>query len=981
MHEDVVKQVAEIFAQESDERVGEFQRVCRLSEYVQHAVQRYPDIIQNLLESGDLFSAYAEGRLEKSIRQQIASVASVDELDHTLRRIRRREMVRIIARDFSRQADLTETTADLSDLAQTSISVCLEYHYRLNCEKSGIPRGPDGSPQRMVVLALGKLGARELNMSSDIDLVFLYDQQGMAVSKSGKETSNQSFFLRVSRQVISSLNTSTPEGFVFRVDMRLRPYGESGALILHRAAMEKYYVEQGRDWERYAFIKASVVAGDFALGEDFLSWLKPFVYRRHLDYGAIESLREMKRLINRQVEIQELQQDLKLGPGGIREIEFIAQAHQLIFGGNYAALQERRLRKVLLLIADKEYLPRQDVDALDAAYLFLRNSEHAIQGENDKQTQKLPDADESRSRLVEVMGFSDWEEYCQVLEQHRSAVRQSFATLMNANQSETENLVEGNLYWKNVWGEPESPQSISYLASSGFSQPALTAKRLGDFSRGISDLQEIGRERVSKLVPVFLSLAAKQQDPDITVERMLPVIEAISRRSTYLAYLLENADALMRATDLCAMSPWIATRLRDLPILLYELSDRSTQDLNLAKQTLSQQLESMLLLLDENDLEAQMDTLRQFKSGAVLRVAAFELLGLLPVMKASDALTVIAELVLQKAVDLAWHQLVLKYGTPMRDGKAVQSSGFAILAYGKLGGIELAYGSDLDLVFLVDADRNGHTNGEKQLNNQVFYSRLAQRIIHILTSLTRFGALYEVDMRLRPSGNKGPMITAVSAFERYLLEEAWTWEHQALVRARFIAGDDDLGDQFESIRYQVLTQSRQKEQLLSDVVNMREKMRRHLSSQTDSTRLTTEKMDTSEQEVTGLLLSGFDLKHDIGAIVDIEFMVQYAVLAWAHQYPALARWTDKMRLLDEIGKQKLYQIEEIKRLQEAYLAYRSVVHYQWLGGEMDSFDQLQNYRQDVVTIWNNYMNSSSAIAPEKTSNEIQNDNKAGNIDG
>lgn len=925
----------------------QFGRVCNLSEYVEHAVIRHADIVRNLAESGDLERSYGTGDLVNRLRNAHGTSIELTAFDAALRQTRRREMIRIIFRDFSRLSDLNETTRDLSDLADVCISVCLERHYQVNCEKYGVPKSPGGVSQKMTVIALGKLGAWELNLSSDIDLIFMYDLQGTAHLGS-KAMSNTEFFLRTSRQLIASLHNSTDEGFVFRVDMRLRPYGESGALILHRAAMEKYFLEQGRDWERYAFIKARAVAGDISLGEDFLDWLKPFVYRKHLDYGAIESLREMKRLINRQVEIKDLQQDLKLGPGGIREVEFIAQAHQLIFGGNHPGLQDRRLRKVLQIISEENYLPQENVASLDAAYVFFRNSEHAIQGENDRQTQKLPESEKSKSRLAEVMGFSNWSDYLQKLEGHRAAVRTNFATLMSSNQTEIENLVEGNLFWLSVWGEPESPQSIDYLNKSGFTAADNTAQRLSQFAVRVDELQEIARDRVNKLMPVLLSLAARQQDPDTTMERLLSVIEAILRRSTYLAFLLENAYALKRTVDLCAMSSWVATQLRDFPILLYELTGRNANNISFGKNDFAAELNTMMMVLEDHDLEAQMDTLRQFKKAAVLRVAVFELLDLLPVMKASDALTVIAELVLQKSYDLAWQQLVARYGLPMDKEDVSQSGQFAIVAYGKLGGIELAYGSDLDLVFLVEGDIHSSTNGKKSINNNVFFSRLAQRIIHILTSMTRFGVLYDVDMRLRPSGNKGPMITTAKSFERYLKQDAWAWEHQALVRARYVAGDAALGASFEKIRSRVLALQRDNDSLKADVCSMREKMRRHLSSDPVIN-------DEDVKEGAGVLLSGFDLKHDIGAIVDIEFMVQYAVLAWAHQFSRLTRWTDKMRLLDELRELGLYKTDEVELLQNAYLAYRSAVHYQWLGGEMASYDQLQEYRQGVVSIWNNYM--------------------------
>ena len=950
MSKEFETQVSSLLANSSSAVIQQFIRVCRLSDYVCHSVSRHSDIIGDLAESGDLIRPYEKGVLNTRVRNLLKQPLEVKEFDSALRRVRCREMTRIIYRDFSRCADLHETTDDLSELADVCISLCLEYHYQKACQKFGAPESADGAVQEMCVLALGKLGAKELNLSSDVDLIFLYDRQGSALSESGKEISNQEFFLRVSRQLIASLSATTEDGFVFRVDVRLRPYGESSALIMHRTALEKYFLEQGRDWERYAFIKARAVAGDLSLGESFLDWLKPFVYRKHLDFGAIESLREMKRLIDRQVELKELGQDIKLGAGGIREIEFIAQTHQLIFGGNNSRLQERRLRSVMKVMGEDEYLPKDDVGSLESAYVFLRNSEHAIQGEDDKQTQMLPTSEVSQVRLAEVMGFTSWQEYKQALEAHRQAVKQCFSSLMRDNQVETANLIEGNLLWVTIWAEPESSQAQELLSQAGFASPETAGRLLMGLVERVNDLQQIGQERVRKLIPALLALTARQQDADITLIRLLPIIDAILRRSTYLAFLLENADALRRTVDLCAMSSWVAEQLTEHPILLYELSGRASDEVSVTRHEMAGQLDSMMMALDEHDLESQMDTLRQFKNAAVLRVAVYELLDLLPVMKASDALTVIAELVLQKCLDLALHQLVEKHGQPLGKDPGSEVGQFAIIAYGKLGGIELAYGSDLDLVFLFDGDIHGNTDGDKPINNNVFVSRLAQRIIHLVTTFTRFGALYEVDMRLRPSGKKGSIVTTIQAFDRYLRNDAWTWEHQALVRARFVAGDHALGEKFSEVRARVLALPRDLEKLRNDVISMREKMRHHISSDSSS----------EIKEDTSMLLPEFDLKHDIGAIVDIEFMVQYAVLAWTPEHAGLARWTDKMRVLDELGAQGLFSSDEVRMLQQAYLAFRSVVHYQWLGGELASYQLLQEHRQAVVSTWRKYMTNQPA---------------------
>jgi glutamate-ammonia-ligase adenylyltransferase len=594
-------------------------------------------------------------------------------------------------------------------------------------------------------------------------------------------------------------------------------------------------------------------------------------------------------------------------------------------------------------------LPSEDANGLQAAYCFLRDSEHVVQAESDRQTQKLPKDPLSQQRLAMAMGHEDFDTYLAVLDRHRETVRTSFSTFMSSNRAERETLVEGNLYWVSIWREPDAGSSIELLSSAGFEDAQGTAARLKAFESRLddSDVQELGASRIDRLMPVLLMLTAKEQSPDTTLERLLVIIDSISRRTTYVSFLLENLDALKRMVHLCGMSPWVAERLQKFPILLYELSDRVTHETVFERDKLHEEMRQLMQNIEPGDLEAQMDSLRQFKNSSVLKVAVFELLDLLSLMKASDALTDIAEIVLDKAFRLAWTYLVDRHGEPLDQSGQPVGQSFAIVAYGKLGGIELGYGSDLDVLFLHDADIRGNTDGSKSIENSVFFSRLGQRVIHILTSFTRFGVLYEVDLRLRPDGNKGPLVSTFTAYERYLREEAWTWEHQALVRARFVAGNPDLRARFEEIRRTRLAQSRDKAKLMQDVVAMREKMRHHLEKGA-ATR-------PSEVATDAVLLSGFDFKHGAGAIVDIEFLVQYAVLAYSCDYPELTHWTDKMRILDEIGSLGIYSSKDVEVLQEAYLAYRAAVHYQWLGGAVSSYERLNQYRSDVVDVWNRHM--------------------------
>ena len=894
-------------------------RVLSLSPWLREAVEREPSLAVDALANASSF--IDRETLMERYRQFTATCGDLT-FPERLRRLRLREMMRIVYRDLSRISDLSGTTGELSHLADYCVAETLEYCYEEAVQRYGTPRDPDGNAERLVVLAMGKLGAFELNLSSDIDLIFFYTHPGELTLPEGRQLSHQEFFLRLARRVIACLDDASAIGQVFRVDMRLRPYGDSGPLVLHRAAMEKYYIEQGRDWERYAFIKARVMAGDEVRGNDFLRWMKPFVFRRNLDFSAVQSLREMKGLITRQVEQREMSDDLKLGPGGIREIEFIAQAHQLIYGGRYPVLQQPALMVVLEELRTLEFLPGEDVEALSSAYRFLRNSEHAVQAEHDRQTHRLPTSEESRSRLAEAMGFSTWAAYVTALDEHRGRVSDCFSRIVSGTDRESDFAVEE--IWQDTW-HTSGDESIAALREE------FNAMELTD---------EV-RLSVSQLMPKILKLCAETDNELQARRRMMPVVSAILRRSTYVVFLNENPDALKRSVQLAGVSSWIADQLKDYPILLYELSDRSIHDVAVTRQELEGKLRELMRTVEAGDLESGMDTLRQFRRATMLKIAAMELLDELSIMQTSDGLTALAEVILDSAIETAWHHLETKHGLPSDSTGEPLSERIAVIAYGKAGGLELAYGSDLDLVLLCPDEISGTTDGKAPINNNMFFVRLGQRLIHILTSFTRFGVLYTADLRLRPQGNKGPLVSTIGAFRRYQEGEAWTWEHQALIRARFVAGDASLGERFDELRREIVQKQRDRVQLRSDVLDMREKMRVHLASG----RATDDGIE---------VLGRFDLKHDLGAIVDIEFMVQYAVLGWAAEYPALSRWTDVMRLLDELAGAGIFPEDQADTLQRAYLAFRAAVHHEWLGLETD-YDRLQAYRREVQQIWEDRM--------------------------
>jgi len=883
-------------------------KVLACSPYVAQQFRQKPQLLLEHLESGSLYATLNKADMVAQLKQCLDEPgadtdAHTIELAVGLRRYRQRQMTRIVWRDFCRLADTQETIRDTSFLAEVCIAEAAQRIQLELEERFGVPRsGKNSEAQKLIVLAMGKLGARELNLSSDVDLIFAYPQSGSTVG-TDQSITNEEFFIKVGQGIISALDPVTAEGFVFRVDMRLRPYGDSGALVHNFNALEDYYQDQGRDWERYAMIKARPITGDPEQSQILMETLRPFVYRRYIDFGVIESLRSMKKMIATEVRRRGLHADVKLGHGGIREVEFIAQCFQLIRGGRDIGLQQRELIPVLAQCEALECLPPEAVVELRDAYHFLRDTEHGIQGYQDKQTQQLPQDEYPQLALAIVMGFASWSEFLARLQAHRDRVAQHFRDLI-AEPEPTADVDESDDSL--LWGEELTETS---LAQVGFREPTKSLEVLRELrSNGrVVTLQAEGSARLEQFMPQLLRSCAEVENPDLALARVLPIVLAVVRRSAYLALLLENPAALVDLVRLCSASPWISQEMAKRPVLLDEFLDRGSLYTAPDKKLMQDELRQQVARLAPDDLESQMDALRYFKSSHVLRVAASELAERLPLMKVSDNLTWIAEVILEQVLAVAWFDLCQKYGEPERDSKE-QGSGFAIYAFGKLGGIELGYGSDLDLVFIYDAKRGGVTNGERSIDSAVFYTRLGQRIIHILETRMVMGQLYEVDMRLRPSGESGMLVTTVDAFRHYQTNTAWTWEHQALVRARFVAGDSDVAQKVDAVRADVLCQPREEAELVREVQGMRDKMREHLLPQ--------EAPEKGE----------FHLKQDRGGIVDIEFMVQYAVLAWSHRSPELVRWSDNVRILETLAQEGFFEQQECDALRSAYLAYRSAAH-------------------------------------------------------
>ena len=752
---------------------------------------------------------------------------------------------------------------------------------------------------------------------------------------------NQDFFIRLGQKLIQALDNQTVEGFVFRVDMRLRPFGSAGPLAISFAAMENYYQEQGRDWERYAMIKARVVAGDLAAGEALIKQLRPFVYRKYIDFSAFESLRDMKQMINREVRRKGLDQNVKLGSGGIREVEFIAQAFQLIRGGRDRDLQQRELLRILPLLPDYVGMPQLAVDELTDAYIFLRNAEHAIQAIADEQTQELPHDPVGQARIALAMGFDNWESFSEQLSLHRQAVSRHFADVIApADEDEDAIDVADEAQWLSLLAEELDEQAaLSFLEGKGFAEPAVGLQHLQGLlhSKAMQMLQQVAKTRLLNVLPPLLEVVGRCDNSEITLERVLQLIQAVLRRSAYLVLLAENPGAMQQLVNLCSASAWFAALLAKQPVLLDELIDPRTLFTPPDKARLQAELTQQLLRVPEDDVEQLMETLRYFRHAHVLRVAASDITGALPLMKVSDYLTWLAETLLEAVLQSAWKSLVDKHGIPMRTAEEACDPDFIVVGYGKMGGIELSYGSDLDLVFIHDADPDLNTEGEKSVPNPVFFNRLGQKMIHLLNTFTTSGQLYEIDMRLRPSGNSGLLVSSLNAFEKYQRNEAWTWEHQALVRARVVAGSPALAKRFEQTRAAILMQQRDSTTLLDEVCSMREKMRAHLANSS---------------------VDQFDLKQDRGGIVDIEFMVQFLVLNHAWQFSDLVTYTDNIRILDAIEAHQLLTAVDAETLREAYRVLRSVGHRQALQEQSNSVVAdavLNQHREQVMEIWQKVM--------------------------
>ncbi len=862
-------------------------------------------------------------------------IADEASLSRALRTLRKRVMLKLLTRDLGGLADLDEVMSCMSALAELVVRRAQAFVMQALMAQYGQPIGAtSGLPQEMLVIGMGKLGGHELNVSSDIDLIFVYPEDGNCTGT--RAISNQEFFSKLGRRLISLINEATEDGYVFRVDMRLRPYGDSGPLAMSFTALEEYLVEQGREWERYAWIKARVISpadcpaangharfpdettshstrlpkdgnqvagylpnplpgGERSEGpgamaaptvggspkvDELMQLTQPFIYRKYLDFGAFASMRKLHAQIRQEVLRRDRLNNIKLGPGGIREIEFIAQVFQLIRGGRDASLRLRPTLQVLQLLGENGQITPDAVAELRTAYVFLRNLEHRLQYLDDQQTQDLPENPADRAIIAEGMAYPDYAAMLEQLNRHRNFVSEQFAQIFSTQEND---IPESALWRENIVLEELCDElvKLKYADALNLAEQLL---RIRDSSR-YRQLPESSRQRMDTLIPQFISLCAAQSNREQALPRVLKLLESISRRASYLAFLAEYPQVLERLVKIASASEWASDYLIQHPILLDELLDAReiyrAPDWTVLDATLQQQLTAC-----GTDTEQQMDTLRQFQHSQTFHLLAMDLHGLLPLETLSDHLSDLADLILRHVLHLCWRDARHKHQAQAQ---------FAVIAYGKLGGRELGYAADLDLIFLY---HDAHPDAAE------IYAKLAQRINTQLSSYTSAGRLYETDLRLRPNGASGLLVSSISAFAEYQRQHAWVWEHQALTRARFCAGDASVGKQFEIIRDEVLRQPRDPAVLRQEIVNMRQKMR------------------DGHPNDSGLM----DLKHDRGGMVDIEFMVQFLVLAYSNQHPELTANRGNLALLTRTGELGLIDAQLAQRVCATYRNLRALQH-------------------------------------------------------
>lgn len=906
--------------------------VIGCSEFCKRISLQHPEELTQLFLSGAMTRTCSQSYFKKQISFYCDESQDLPQLMPRLRQLRNREMLRIAWRDLAGWATWSDTLYELSILADVIIEYASEKILQWHQQRYGKPLSKEEKETEFFVLALGKLGGKELNFSSDIDLMFMYSKAGQ--TQGPIVVNNEQFYNGVARDLIKCLNDNTQEGFVYRVDVRLRPHGESGPLVMTQKATENYYQLQGRDWERYAMLKARIIVGQ---DQDRLKeMIKGFVYRKYVDYSAIESLREMKALLDRETRRLKLQENIKRGSGGIREVEFIVQAFQLIRGGREPHLQTTELMEALKYIRFIEELPKELEKDLRKAYQFLRILENRLQMLDDRQTQELPTAEDERVKLAVAMREPDWDTLYAKLQSHRQKVEMHFKNTIASpkeEQKQAKNFGMLNDLWLRSLKEEDLPEFYPLFKEPQQAVDFYNVLKPLKQSSKIKASSTRGKSRLDSFMPLLLSAVLKQPNPAIILSRIVPIIEAVAKRSAYIVLLMENPYALEHLILYCAQSPWVANKIANFPLLMDEFLISYKSKPKLTLDILTFELQQMLITLPDEDLEGQMEFMREFKHTHEVRAAIYELLGLLSANEVSDYLSMIATVIVEQVYNIALLNLVQRNGYPTDEAGKEISPEFAIVAYGKFGAMELTYESDLDLVFLHGGHAAQMTSGAHAITNGEFYTRLAQRMIHCLNTSTLTGVLYKTDMRLRPSGNMGLLVSQFQAYQEYQLTKAWTWEHQALVRARVIIGSAVLTQKFNALRQYILQQPREEQALREAVAGMRAKMLSHSHASKES-----------------------DVKKSEGGVIDLEFLIQFAVLRWSHQHTHLTAFTENIMLIQTLMAQQLLSKTEGEALLAAYDAYHQALHQQTLQGIPGYLPpHWQEHRDNILALWKKWV--------------------------
>ncbi|KGC42097.1 bifunctional [glutamate--ammonia ligase]-adenylyl-L-tyrosine phosphorylase/[glutamate--ammonia-ligase] adenylyltransferase [Burkholderia pseudomallei] len=907
------------------------------SHYLARAAAARPALAERIAAwaAAPVTRAALDARLDELLAQG-GQPPSEDALKKALRQLRGEAFGAVAERDLAGRADVAEVTGTMTDLAEAAIQRALALLAAELEAQYGEPRGPSGERLALGVVGMGKLGGRELNVSSDIDLIFVYEDDGETAGGARAPISVHEFFTRLGRRLIGVLSEATADGYVFRVDMRLRPNGDSGPLVCSLGMLEEYFYVQGREWERYAWIKGRLVterasAAARRLAQQLDAIVKPFVYRRYLDFGVIGAIRSLHEQIRQEARRRATMRpdkadDIKLGRGGIREIEFSAQVFQLIRGGQDAGFRVQPTLAVLRHASASGLITEEVRAGLTHAYLFLRTLEHRLQYRNDAQTHAMPVDPAERAALAASLGFADYAALIDRLDQHRAFVEaqfdQVFADKADGGARREDDQAAGCI-WSGALADDGADEAlVARLAELGFADPAAVLARLQAVWRSsrYAGLPESSRVRFDRVAHRALEAAPgiDVAHRDETVVRCFDLLETVGRRGAYLALLTEYPAALRRVLSVLGATRWGGGYLIRHPQLLDELLDDEAIDSPFDWPAFKDALRRRLAAAD--GAEHQMDLLRHAHQAEVFRILLLDLAGRLSVEHVSDRLSELADAMLDVTIEVVWSQLAKRH----RDTPC-----FAAIAYGKLGGKELGYASDLDLIFLYDDPDERAAD---------VYTTFARRLITWLTTATGAGTLFDIDLRLRPNGEAGLLVTDLDAFRRYQLREgdaantAWVWEHQALTRARYSAGDARIGAAFEAIRVQVLTTPRDAAVLAREIVEMREKV---LAGHPNTT-------------------ERFDLKHDRGGMVDIEFAVQYWVLLHAARHPEMIRNTGNIALLREVSRFGLMSEEEAETVGAAYRTYRKLQHRLRLDGMEKARvepERVAAERQAVAALW------------------------------